>query len=397
MKIKIKTPLWTGDIDSRSDMLQSTGIIGSLRWWTEVIIRGIGKFACDPSGDERCPKDKEYCPVCLVYGATGIRRLFRLKISGGEKVFNGGTINIRPNNRNRGWYLGSGLIGELDLQVIQLDRNYDENLVLIPLSIAANWGGLGAKTQHGYGVVEFENKGELKFENFQNVLNKILEEERLKNLSIKERNETNNTLPDLKEIFFAKVQFEVDNNDWWREIDGIRQALNPRDRHGNIDQGMQRRNEEILGAWYTSNSLPIASAIKNWLRYQDGVRLWKTNNRNRDGEIENWLFGTIRNNKSASKINISCAYEIGSTTWEFRIWGWIPIKENPDGFNRENFLTALKERLNGIMPWTQLLGHKTKNHKLIDWREFNSPRDTVNKEKDIHNYLQSLLEHKGGT
>ena len=44
IKLKIKTPLWTGDIDSRSDLLQPTGIIGSLRWWTEAILRRMDKF-----------------------------------------------------------------------------------------------------------------------------------------------------------------------------------------------------------------------------------------------------------------------------------------------------------------------------------------------------------------
>lgn len=34
-RLKIKTPLWTGDIDTKSDLLQTTGIMGSLRWWME--------------------------------------------------------------------------------------------------------------------------------------------------------------------------------------------------------------------------------------------------------------------------------------------------------------------------------------------------------------------------
>jgi CRISPR-associated protein Cmr1 len=380
MKITIITPIWTGDIDLKSDWLHSTGIIGSLRWWTEAILRGMRKFACDPAGDERCPKkikdEMQYCPACLIFGATGIRRLFRLEISGGEKIFDGGAINIKPQQRNRGWYLGSGLKGEIDLNIIPLDRDFDENLVLVPLAIAAKWGGIGAKTQHGYGVVELVDKVGLRFENFQDALDKILKNERLHKLNIKERNDTNDALPNIKEMFFAKVQLEVQNNDWWKEVDGIKPVS----------------NDQRLEKWIETGSVPISPAIKNWLRYGNGTSLWKTNNQ--DSKIENWLFGTIRNNKSASKINVSCAYKINNTKWEFRIWGWIP--EGLQGFNRNNFLDNLKEALDGngkiTIPWTSLLGKFTKNHKLKVWREFNSLN-----ERDINNYLQSLLEDKGGS
>jgi CRISPR-associated protein Cmr1 len=402
MKIKIITPIWTGDIDLKSDWLQSTGIIGSFRWWTEAILRGMGKFACDPAGDERCPKkiknemqkdEMQYCPACLIFGATGIRRLFRLEISGGEKIFDGGAINIKPQQRNTGWYLGSGLKGEIDLNIIPLDRDFDENLVLVPLAIAAKWGGIGAKTQHGYGVVELEDKIELRFQNFQDALDKILKSERLHKLNIKESNDTNDALPNIKEMFFAKVQFEVQNKDWWKEVDGIAKR-NQREQR-NFYEGFE--TDQRMINWVNNNSVPISPAIKNWLRYGNGTSLWKTNNQ--DSKIENWLFGTIRNNKSASKINVSCAYKINNTTWEFRIWGWIP--EGFQGFNRNNFLDKLKQALDGngtiTIPWTSLLGNKTNNHRLKVWREFNSPRDTVEpNQNEIDKYLQSLLNEEGG-
>lgn len=41
--LKTLTPLWTGGADGRSDRLHTTGIIGSLRWWYEGIVRGLGK------------------------------------------------------------------------------------------------------------------------------------------------------------------------------------------------------------------------------------------------------------------------------------------------------------------------------------------------------------------
>ena len=43
------TPIWTGDVDQKGARLRETGLIGSLRWWYEAILRSIGFYACDPS------------------------------------------------------------------------------------------------------------------------------------------------------------------------------------------------------------------------------------------------------------------------------------------------------------------------------------------------------------
>ena len=432
----------TGDIDTKSNLIQATGIIGSLRWWTEAILRGMDKFVCDPANDDksdptrRCPPEKkdgnkkisQYCPACLVFGATGMRRIFRLEISGGERVFNGGTINIKPKGRKGGWYLGSGIVGKIYSGLISLDREFDEFLVLAPLMLASKWGGIGAKTQHGYGVVEIEDCPKVDFSGFEKAIEKITNQERLSKLNIVLRNGNNSGLPDIKDMFFARVRFEADNNEWWKEVDGI--APRSRDNY----QGYV--NDQRITSWIKSGSVPISPAIKNWLRYKEGRGLWSTGNRNQDERIENWLFGTTervcatcygkvskdRNNpqnfwckncrksfrkeeifeRIASKINISCAYKINDNLWGFRIWGWIPNVEDKkggllSGFNKDGFLDSLKQALGGsgltTIPWNELLGNQTKSHKLKVWREFNSLRDTVKPdENNISNYLQSLLE-----
>lgn len=411
----IKTPVWTGNIEMKGDLLQPTGIMGSLRWWFEVIMRGMDKYACDPTGNERCPKkDKEkekeyYCPACIVFGATGMRRMFRLVVDGGKSVFSGSSINIKPSGRNRGWHLGSGLKGKIKMDVIVLDKDFDKIMVLVPLIIASKWGGIGAKTQHGYGVVEIENSPGIDAGEFIGTIEKIARE-RSSKLGIALRHESNNGLPDIKEMFFAKVQFEVNNDDWWKNIDGL---------HACADSG----------------SVPIAPTVKNWLRFKGGARLWSTTNQVQDKRIENYLFGTTERTcakcynrverdkdnsqnfwcpnckkslkkedtfeRIASKINISCAYKMGERLWEFRIWGWIPKDDLPVGYHRENFLNNLKQSLTGSgstpIPWNNLLGDQTKNHKLKVWREFASSRDTVKQnESNIENYLQSLLNGEGG-
>ncbi len=404
---KIKTPVWTGNIDMKSGLLQSTGIIGSLRWWTEAILRAMDKYACDPTGDGRCPEEdrNKYCSACLIFGATGIRRQFRLNTSGGIRTFSGSDLNIKPSGRNTGWYLGSGVVGEIDLEITPLDKDFDKSLVLLPLVIASSWGGIGAKIQHGYGIVEIRDCLEINFEQFKNAIEKLTDKERLSKFGINLRQQGNDGHPNLKEMFFAKVQFEVTDTDWWKEVDGIKQALKPENKKG---EDLQQRNEQILTSWFNTGSVPIAPVIKNWLRYgkeittKRGKRIQVSPFKEVSNiEISKWLFGISEENvKTASRINISCAYAINDNLWEFRIWGWVPKDGLPAGFDRDSFLNVLKQVLDGsgfvTVPWNELLGNQTKNHKLKVWREYNSPRDTVKpNESDISDYIQSLFGGEG--
>jgi CRISPR-associated protein Cmr1 len=89
MKITLQTltPLWTGGVDQTCDRLHETGLIGSLRWWYEVLVRGLGGYACDPTGEDRCPdKDGNRCVVCELFGCTGWARKFRLKLLTAPKI-----------------------------------------------------------------------------------------------------------------------------------------------------------------------------------------------------------------------------------------------------------------------------------------------------------------------
>lgn len=83
MKIILKTltPLWTGGVDGTCDRVHETGIIGSLRWWYEAIVRGLGGEACDPTHNSRCPdKQGKHCVACELFGCTSWQRKFRLVV-----------------------------------------------------------------------------------------------------------------------------------------------------------------------------------------------------------------------------------------------------------------------------------------------------------------------------
>lgn len=83
MEITLKTitPIWTGGMDQTCDRLHETGLLGSLRWWYEALVRGLGGYACDPTSEDRCPdKDGKHCVACELFGCTGWARKFRLAV-----------------------------------------------------------------------------------------------------------------------------------------------------------------------------------------------------------------------------------------------------------------------------------------------------------------------------
>ena len=98
-KINAVTDIWTGDYQQKNERLITTGLLGSIRWWFEVLVRGLSGSACDPTVDGvRCPDpDKKspldeahHCVVCELFGCTGWARKFRLMVlSEDGNVING--------------------------------------------------------------------------------------------------------------------------------------------------------------------------------------------------------------------------------------------------------------------------------------------------------------------
>jgi CRISPR-associated protein Cmr1 len=156
MKITLKTltPLWTGGIDQTTDRLHETGLIGSLRWWYEALVRGLGGYACDPTSEDRCPdKDGRHCVACELFGCTGWARKFRLRV-----------LDVQ------GQVIQDALAANqiVQLQFLELRELSDEERWLLAktLEIAAKYGALGGKItlkpQKGkigqdYGIVQIDS------------------------------------------------------------------------------------------------------------------------------------------------------------------------------------------------------------------------------------------------
>ncbi len=376
--LRTLTPLWTGGIDAgQADRIHETGIIGSLRWWYEAILRGCGARVCDPT-----THDCASCPACEAYGTTGQRRQWRFTVQGGgQHPFNGGAVKI-PSGRKGGWYVGNGFVGDLAMQALPLCNDVPSNVWELPLHLAALWGGVGPKTQIGYGVVDVcDEAGNLLEPDADSLLQ-----------ALPNGNHQDNSLPDLRHFFFAILEFKA-SNDWWKQASLINLAIAPPARSSGRPQ---QANDALakLKDLASHNCVPVAPAFRNWLRYgntittQDGRQRSVSmlggfaRRRERDATIE--LFGEVQgDSRRRSRLNVSFAYPAAKPGfWEIRIWGWIPPSQN---YDRNVVLDSLYKLLNSAGNWQHLLGSKSSDAALAVWRDFNPA------ERTMQQYLHNLL------
>ncbi len=169
--LRTRTPLWTGDIVGRSGVLRETSIIGSLRWWYEAIVRGLGGYACDPSQGTKCEwdanlKQKSVCPACYLFGTTGWARLFSLRMSSMETV----PLFFRHLSKANDRWMDLMFKGELSRQQALWGKSYVEiedrridvayalQQAKLVMFFVVHCAGIGARTQHGFGQVFFTPK-----------------------------------------------------------------------------------------------------------------------------------------------------------------------------------------------------------------------------------------------
>lgn len=134
IELKALTPLWMGGVDQQPDRVHETGLIGSLRWWYEALVRGLGGFACDPTDEYRCPdQNGKHCVVCELFGCTGWARKFRLQVLDGQ-----GRLIQGQLERNRDFKLKF-----FDMREMEVEEKW---LLVKAIWIAAQYGALGGKT-----------------------------------------------------------------------------------------------------------------------------------------------------------------------------------------------------------------------------------------------------------
>ncbi len=415
------TPLWTGGVDQTCDRLHETGLIGSLRWWYEALVRGLGGYACDPT-EHTCTFDEEkyrkstareerqrlreagLCDACQLFGATGWARRFRLQLSDGEKLFNGKNVLIpsgrvhqsKHGSRAGGWFVFSeSRRGDIAFKLVSL-RDADLRPIETILALIGQHASLGPKGSNGYGVIKVEN---------------VSRDLSWVNLFGNQNPARNNALPDFRDFFFARFQFdEPQNSNWWQQIEGIRQAASGQLDDGRSPRPLRQASQEMTGL-YSKGILPIAPAIRNWLRYQwkPGLTLAEAHfifgearavcphcyqpgfSPDQKNQQNNSCPGCKQSFKkgaeiptTASKIFVSYAYRIDENRWEFRIWGWLPC-EGVFRKKRDAFLNDLKTQLTSADLWTFVFNKTGITPQMTEWHSLTCAQT------DGRAYLSELL------
>lgn len=316
VKIKTLTPIWTGDANKENTTLRETGIIGSLRWWYEALIRGLGGSACDPT-NIKCD-EKNHCDACELFGCSGWSRKFRLEVES-KNVDTVPELRIGTRERHligtREGYLKRKVAGFMSYEAIILKfiplKEITSNewcLLNKTLEIIEKYGALGAKTSQGCGLIE------------------IVEN----NLPYKDKepegkgNENNGVLPNLNYFFFYKfnIKFKenisdlITNKVFWT--------------HASDHNNFSDKWDIWKKYWKDYNFLPIAFHIRDAIRHLES----NTNKRHT-------IFGESR---KGSRVFVSQGYRIDDKTVEVRIWGYA-VEEIVKNEIKKELKNKLKEKL----------------------------------------------------
>ena len=151
-RLQALTDLWTGSVTleeknghikekTEPDRLITTGLLGSIRWWFEVLVRGLGGSACDPT-DTKC-EDRNHCVVCELFGCTGWARKFRFEV-----LDKNGNIREARNNAETKISPQIKKDEEFSLRFTPLRPIRDEEWALLDatLRLIAEYGAIGGKT-----------------------------------------------------------------------------------------------------------------------------------------------------------------------------------------------------------------------------------------------------------
>lgn len=319
--LKTLTPLWTGGVETgQMDRLHETGLLGSLRWWYEALVRGLGGYACDPA-QHSCLYDKQkpnngLCDVCQVFGATGWRRRFRLVVYNDQmreqRIMHSMTAN-RSYQDNRGrtrtptWYFQNPpQAGQFSIQLQSLHPQFSVETIRGLVQLLIDWAALGARQQMGFGVVEMTSER--------------LDSNPFTGLHLAGNGSANN-LPSLQNIFFARIRVK--------------------------------------------NSTDSTDMETFNLKY-DLRRLFAN-----DQNVRHFVMGTVQGDRMGSKIFMSRPY----ADRLIRVWGWIPEQANVWNINwdRQRVLTAINSHLQtnySLQTWREFNSGRDTSQQLTDMQAF---------------------------
>jgi len=348
ISLKTLTPLWTGGIDGTSDRLHETGIIGSLRWWYEALVRGLGGDVCDPTSDNpdhHCQFDsKAYektkniedglagvCPVCRLFGCTGWKRRFQLRVLASQSVDFWLATKDKPGESNHWWLSkiykteqNNVAFGQLTL-LFHWMRGYENQHQIMQalVSLISQLGGIGAKPQYGFGLFSYAEAQSIS-QGLATMKQNLVNPNTRKGLS--------GAYPTLSDYWL--LQCVVPDNDVNQQFSQI-----------NIVGNQQTFNQ------YKSYLLPVSFDIRYKLPGSSDKGLRQTYRLKHGKMPTRRLFGTLKGDKHASNIFVSHLYKENrdEPDYHLRVWGFA----NPE------IMREIKESLIGIFPnlrYTQTTG-----------------------------------------
>lgn len=323
------TPIWTGGANKDMDRIHETGLIGSFRWWYELLARGMGGQVKKAS-DSQFNKD-EYqqhngqneierlrlaglCDVAQVFGATGWKRRFRLVVDDHTKARSVPRPIRADRPENRGWYFpGDPQEGNLDLTIQSLHSDFKPELIGGLIQFLSDWAAIGAKNQLGMGVVDTAER-----------IDTTVLFNQLKSIN---GTYSYPSLPSMDNLFLAAIRTNT-------------------------------------------NRLQETFNLKYDLREQFRS----------DAQVRHFIMGTVKGSqRQAAKIKMSWPDQNNTV----RVWGWVPHQPHPHysrGWDRERIITSIHE-------------HLSQNYDCLYWNEMNTSRDTNHVPMDNKElFLKTLLK-----
>jgi CRISPR-associated protein Cmr1 len=376
--VETLTPLWTGDINGKCSKIKETSIIGSLRWWYEALVRGLDGSACDPTGGNRCPSpedgSKNRCDVCEFFGCTDWSRRFSLRV---EKSPGFAEMKFLSRIEHESFYYNrkgrriptdlsnwyklvyqdthlQAFFGGIELAALShssISNQHINDIVAFLLKLISAGGGIGAKSQIGFGLINLKNEKEFDLrEGFRKIKSIKGSRDSLKKETLE---------PCLNDYFKLEVVFptnflENKGANWYpRKPDMTQSYL----QLGFAFKFLIRnafKKDDIAESICTNYSKISEESEKRKKRVRDG------NERNAKKEIKRYnpekivvrsIFGSDLVEKWASLVYFSDAFK-EQDSYKMRIWGFIPKYTEFDEFRCEIDKKLLVEKIREIIECT---------------------------------------------
>lgn len=163
--LKALTAIWTGGAGRENNELRLTGLRGSIRWWYEALVRGLGGYACDPIGKTKCELVNDnlarfhaefkrtksvtgsldasgICPACQLFGCTGCGAKFRLDAVKIEQADDGNFVE--KGHLTEG--IGAGTLFRLKFIELKPFSPEEKKLLNATIKLIVEYGAIGGKT-----------------------------------------------------------------------------------------------------------------------------------------------------------------------------------------------------------------------------------------------------------